>query len=70
MSPRILILMTIAMISGCGQTGKLYLPDQGNEALNSTGAAATQTTIQATTNAPDKDDLEAELKSQSAPANN
>ena len=75
MSPRILILMIIAVISGCGQTGKLYLPVGDKETLNNSGTSAAQTettpaTIQATTNVPDKDDLEAELESQSVPTSN
>ena len=73
-SKRILTFMTIAVISGCGQTGKLYLPDDGNDltgvtADNSQSAAGTST-IQATTRAPNKDDLEAALKSQSVPVGN
>ena len=67
-SKKILTLIAIAFISGCGQTGKLYLPEQEAAALGNTQTEAGP--IQATTESPNKDDLEAELKSQGTAAGN
>ena len=56
---RILPLIAVLLLSACGQTGALYLPESE--------VKADPNTIQATTAAPDKDQLESELKAQNTP---
>lgn len=66
---RILTLFVLVLISACGQTGKLYLPESQMRA-DSQQAPETNNEIQAKTKAPNKQQLESELKAQKTDASN
>lgn len=58
---RILTIIAIVLLTACGQTGKLYLPESESAA---TANAAPNQEIQAQSATPDKDKIESELKAQ------
>ncbi len=63
---RTLISITLVLLfcSACGQTGKLYLPESDSGSGQSLEAVSGE--IEAKTEAPDKDQIESELKAQKA----